>query len=48
MELSMLDVFLKFLHRLRERIALLRSAKLIFVLMKFIVSEYDSFRLEVS
>ena len=43
-ELSMLDVFLKFLHPLRQRIALLRNAKLIFVIIKFIVSEYDSFR----
>ena len=47
-ELSMLDVFLRFLHPLRQRIALLRSAKLIFVLIKFIVSEYDSFRFSLS
>ena len=39
---------LKFLHPLRQRIALLRSAKLIFVLIKFIVSEYDSFRFSLS
>ena len=47
-ELSMLDVFLRFLHPLRQRIALLKSAKLIFVLIKFIVSEYDSFRVSLS
>ena len=44
----MLDLFLRFLHPLRQRIALLRSAKLIFVLMKFIESEYDSFRFSLS
>ena len=44
----MLDVFLRFLHPLRQRIALLRSAKPIFVLIKFIVSEYDSFRFSLS
>ena len=43
-ELSMLDVLLSFLRPLRQRIALLRSAKLIIVLIQFIVSEYDSFR----
>ena len=32
-ELSMLDVFLSFLHPLKQRIALFRSAKLIFVLI---------------
>ena len=47
-KLSMLDVFLRFLHPLRQRIALLRSAKLILVLKKFIVSEYDSFRFSLS
>ena len=47
-ELSMLDIFLRYLHPLRQRIALLRSAKLIFVLIKFIVSEYDSFRFSLS
>ena len=40
----MLDLFSRFLHPLRQRIALLKSAKLIFLLLKFIVSEYDSFR----
>ena len=44
----MLDVFLSFFYPLRQRIALLRSAKLIFVLMKFIVSEYNSFRFSLS
>ena len=44
----MLDVFLRFLNPLRQRIALLRSAKFIFVLIKFIVSEYDSFRFSLS
>ena len=33
---------------LRQRIALLGSAKLIFVLIKFTVSEYDSFRFSLS
>ena len=33
---------------LRQRIALLRSAKLIFVLIKFIVCEYDSFHFSLS
>ena len=33
---------------LRQRIALLKSAKLIFILIKFIVSEYDSFRFSLS
>ena len=32
----------------RQRIALLRRAKLIFVLIKFIVSEYESFRFWLS
>ena len=40
-KMSMLDVFLRFLHPLRQRIALLRSAKRIFVRIKFIVSDYD-------
>ena len=40
----MLIVFLSFLHSLRQRIELLRIAKLILVLIKFILSEYDSFR----
>ena len=44
----MLDVLLRLLHPLRHRIALLRKAKLIFVLIKFIVSEYDSFRFSIS
>ena len=44
----MLNVFSRFLHPLRQRIALLRSAKLIFVLPMFIVSEYDSFRFSLS
>ena len=44
----MMDVFLGFLHSLRQSIALLRSAKLIFVLIKIIVSEYDSFRFSLS
>ena len=44
----MLDVFLRFLHPLRQKIALLRSAKLVFALIKFIVSEYDSFRFSLS
>ena len=47
-KLSKLDVFLRFLHPLRQRIALLRSAKLIFVLITFIVSEYDSFCFSLS
>ena len=47
-ELSILDVFLRFLQPLRQRIALLRSAKLMFVLIKLIVSEYDSFRFSLS
>ena len=41
-------VFKIFLHPLRQRIALLRSAKLIFALLKFIVSEYDSCRFSAS
>ena len=44
----MLDVFLSFFYPLRQRIALLRSAKLIFVLMKFIVSDNNSFRFSLS
>ena len=44
----MLDVLLRFLHPLKQRITLLRGAKLIFVLVKFIVSEYDSFRFSLS
>ena len=44
----MLGVFSSFLHPLRQRIALLGSAKLIFVLIKFIVSEYDSLRFSLS
>ena len=44
----MLEVFLRFLHPLRQKIALLRSAKFISVLIKFIVSEYDSFRFSFS
>ena len=47
-ELSVLDVFLRFWHPLRHRIALLRSAKLISVLIEFIVSEFDSFRFSLS
>ena len=46
--MSILDVFLRFLHLLRQRIALLRIAKLIFVLIKFIVSEFDLFRFSLS
>ena len=46
--MSMLDGFLRFLHPVRQRIALLRSAKLIFVLIKIIVSEYDSIRFSLS
>ena len=41
-------IFLSFLHPLRQRSALLRSADLIFVLLKFIVSEYVSFRFSLS
>ena len=41
-------IFKFFLHPSRQRIALLRSAKLIFVLLKFFVSEYDSFRFSLS
>ena len=49
MELSKMDVFFKFFLRpLRQRIALLRSSELIFVLMKFILSEYGSFRFLLS
>ena len=48
MELSRLDVILSFLHPLRQKIAILRSAKLTLVLMKFIVSEYDSFRFSLN
>ena len=44
----MLDVFLRFLHPLRQRIALLRNAKSIFVLMEFIVFEYVLFRFSLS
>ena len=44
----MLEVFLRFVHPLRQRIVLLKSAKLIFILIKFIVSEYDSFRFSLS
>ena len=33
---------------LRQRIALLRGAKLIFLLIEFFVSEYDSFRFSLS
>ena len=44
----MLDVFLGLLHPLRQRIALIRSAKLIFVLIKLFVSEYDSLRFSLS
>ena len=40
----MLFVFLSFLHPPRQRIALLRSAKLILVLTEFIMWEYDTFR----
>ena len=47
-EMSILDVFLRFLHLLRQRIAHLRIAKLIFVLIKFIVSEFDLFRFSLS
>ena len=47
-KLSILDVFLNFLYPLRQRIALLRSAKFIFVLIKFLVSEYDSFCFSLS
>ena len=47
-ELSILDVLLRFLHTLRQRIALPRDAKLIFVLIKLIVSEYDSFHFSLS
>ena len=36
------------MHTLRQWIALLRSAKLIFVFMKLNVSEYDSFRFPLS
>ena len=36
--------FLNFLHPLRQRIALLRSAKPILVLIKFVGSEYDPLR----
>ena len=39
---------LKFFATPKARIALLRSAKLIFFLIKFIVSEYDSFRFWLS
>ena len=42
--MSRLDELIGFLHPLRHRTALLRNAKLIFVLIKFMVSEYDSFR----
>ena len=47
-ELSMLDAFLRFLHPLRQRIAHLRSANLIFVLIKLFESEYDYFRFSLS
>ena len=47
-ELSMLDVFLGFLQPLRQRIAVLRRAKLLYVFIKFIVSEYESFRFSLS
>ena len=46
--MSMLDEFLKLLLPLRKRIALFRRAKLIFVLSKIIVPEYDSFRFSLS
>ena len=47
-ELSMLDVFLRFLHPIRQKIVLLRSAKPIFVIMEFIAFEYILFRFSLS
>ena len=44
----MLNVILSFLHPLRQRIALLRSAKVIFVLIKILLSEHDSFGFSLS
>ena len=44
----MLIVFVSFLHSQRQRIELLRIAKLFFVLIRFIVSEYDSFRFSLN
>ena len=40
--------FLKIFAPLRQRIAFLKSAKLIFILLTFFVSEYDSFRFSLS
>ena len=44
MKISMLYVSQFFLHPLRQRNALLRSANFTLVLKKFVVSDYDSFR----
>ena len=41
----MLSNYVIFLHSLRQKAALLRNAKLIFVLTNFFVSEYDLFRI---
>ena len=42
-EIVNVGCILKILHPLRQKISLLRRAKLNFALVEFIVSEYDSF-----